>query len=112
MAAAKPCRVSLLGVIAGLEPVTFFFQLGKAKRFFFLVDENGDSLRCCAHGKRAHSVALGNNMHVLLFAGTGRPLLGSSPAAVYILQDGIVYLLEKMPFCGVRCSEICKPIEV
>ena len=84
-----PFRVTLRGVITDLSEMQMTLQETN-KRTFILVDEAGSWLRCCALAMTARSRALANNNEVVLYFGTGRAGLGSSPGMVYFFKDSIV----------------------
>ena len=65
-------------------------QQEASKRTFNLVDDAGMWIRRYALGLSARSRALVNGNEVVLYYGTGRSVLGSSPGMVYFMKDSLV----------------------
>ena len=76
------------------------------KRTFTLVDDAGTWIRCCALGLTARARALANGNEVVLYFGTGRGGLGSSPGMVYFMKDSLAVLV------GRRADVPTKRVEI
>ena len=84
-----PFRITLRGFVDDVSEMQFT-QQEASKRTFNLVDDAGMWIRCCALGLSARSRALENGNEVVLYYGTGRSGLGSSPGMVYFMKDSLV----------------------
>ena len=58
--------------------------------FFHIVDSMGGYILCCAMGHNASNKALVDGVDAVLFHGAGRAAMGSSPASIYFLKDGLI----------------------
>ena len=84
-------------------------QSDTSKRTFLLVDDAGMWIRCCALGIISKSRALANGNEIVVYYGTGRKSLGSSPGMVYLLKDSLVVQVGQRTNGPVKRAEI--PIE-
>ena len=103
-----PFRITLRGFISDLSEM-LISQQEAHKRTFNVVDDAGMWIRCCALGLSATSRALRNGNEVVLYYGTGRGSLGSSPGMVLFMKDSLVVQIGIRPATMVKRGEV--PIE-
>ena len=82
-------------------------QQDASKRTFNLVDDAGMWIRCCALYLSARSRALANGNEVVLYYGTGRSKLRSSPAMVWFMRDSLVVQIGYRAAGATKRAEIC-----
>ena len=63
---------------------------GAPKRVFDIVDKTGAYCHCCALGHNATNCAIQENMEAVLYHGTGRGAIGSSPGMVCFMKDALI----------------------
>ena len=93
------------GVISDLSEMLLTLQESN-KRMFSLVDDAGMWIRCCAIDLTARSRALSNGNDVVLYFGTGRKGLGSSPGMVYLMRDSLVVQVGHRAESAIKRAEI------
>ena len=89
-----PFRGTFKGTIVDLQEMDYSKQ-GNLVRYFKLVDTLGNYIDCCATRQNASSVALANNVEVILYFATGRSAIGSASSALYIMKDGVIVPVAK-----------------
>ena len=100
-----PFRVTLRGFVSDLSEM-LLSQQESTKRTFHLVDRAGMWIRCCAIGLSATSRALADGNEVVLYYGTGRSGIGSSPGMVYLLKDSLVVEIGRPGSVATKRGEI------
>jgi hypothetical protein len=100
-----PFRAILRGVMSDLSEMLLTLQESN-KRMFSLVDDAGMWIRCCAIDLTARSRALSNGNDVVLYFGTGRKGLGSSPGMVYFMRDSLVVQVGHRAESAIKRAEI------
>ena len=100
-----PFRVTLRGAIFDLSEM-LLSQHAASKRTLNLGDDAGMSIRCCALGLSARSRALENGNEVVLYYGTGRSGIGSSPGMVYFMKDSLIVQVGHRAVVAIKTAEI------
>jgi len=100
-----PFRGTFKGCIVDLLD-TDFSQSGAQHRFFKLVDPSGYYIECCARRHNATSVALVNNVEVILFFALARSPLGTARSCLFVMKDGLIVPMEPTMFPPVLTTQI------
>ena len=84
-----PFRGTFRGVVQEAEGLELS-QSGSAKRMFKVMDALGYYLRFCALDSNAENPALQDNEDVVMYFGTGRTKIGTSPGMVYLMRESVI----------------------
>ena len=84
-----PFRGTFKGTIADLKDIDYSTQWN-LMRYFELVDVFGNYKDCCASHHNASSVALVNNVEVIIHFATGRPAIGTASSALFAMKEAII----------------------
>ena len=100
-----PFRATLTGTIMELKDLDYS-QQGNPVRYFKLVDPAGSFLNCCAMDDHVSSQALRENMRVVLYFGTGRGPIRSSPGCIHVRKDAALVPLGVKLLAGLPTKEM------
>ena len=79
-------------------------QSGAPKRSFKLVDPVGCYIRCCALHDNAENAMLKENERIVVYFGTGRGPIGSTPGMLYLMKDSMLLSVGRVQSCDCRCE--------
>ena len=100
-----PFRATFTGTIMQLKELDYS-QQGNPVRYFKLVDPAGSFLNCCAMDDHVSSPALRENMRVVLYFGTGRGPIRSSPGCIHVRKDAALVPLGVKLLAGLPTKEM------
>ena len=89
-----PFRASMKGFVIDRAEDCSVSQSGNALRHFSLMDRRGAYISCVAFDRHVNDETISNNTEVVIYFGTGRSEIGSTPKSMYLYNDAVV----------VRCS--------
>ena len=100
-----PFRGTFQGVVRDAQPMELT-QSGSPKRSFKLVDPAGCYIICCALHDNAENAMIKDNERIVVYFGTGRGPIGSSPGMLYLMKDSVVLSIGHVQSCDCRCEII------
>ena len=87
-------RESMKGFVMDCAEDCSVSQSGNALRHCSVMDRRGAYISCVAFDRHVNDETISNNIEVVIYFGTGRSEIGSTPKAMYLYNDAVV----------VRCS--------